>query len=81
MSAMLSSPMRRAAIADGSGMVAGMLKISVLAAIVGAVAACQSSSGGSPSLNTGYSSSFYQGCNTYDYSNTGLGLCPGRQWH
>jgi hypothetical protein len=53
-------------------------KLCMLAIIVGALVACQSG-GGTASLNPNYSDT--NSCDSYDYSNVGLGLCPGRQWH
>ena len=56
-----------------------MKKAGILALIVAALAACQSS-GGSSSLNAGYRE--FGDCSySYDYSNTGGSLCLGRQWH
>ena len=57
-----------------------MKKFGTLALIVTALAACQSS-GGSTSLNANYREP--SGCPSYayDYSNTGGGICLGRQWH
>ena len=56
-----------------------MKKSGILVLIVAALAACQSS-GGAASLNAGYRES--GNCTySYDYSNTGAGLCLGRQWH
>jgi hypothetical protein len=72
----MSQPTRIIEAANRTG---GLRRLCVLAAIVGALAGCQSASGGRASLNANYSS--YQACNTYDYSKTELGLCPGRQWH
>ena len=51
----------------------------ILVMIVGALAGCQSSSGGTASLNASYSAT--EGCSYYDYSNTGPGVCLGRNWH
>ena len=56
-----------------------MKKLGTLALIVAALSACQSS-GGAVSLNANYREAGT--CtSSYDYSNTGAGLCLGRQWH
>jgi hypothetical protein len=58
-----------------------MKTFGVLALIVAALCACQSSGGGTASLNASYPES--GSCSSsYDYSNTGAGSwCLGRQWH
>jgi hypothetical protein len=57
-----------------------MKKFGTLALIVAALAACQSG-GGTASLNANYREPV--GCSSYayDYTNTGSGICLGRQWH
>jgi hypothetical protein len=66
----------RASAAKGDGF---MNRTAILALIVAALGACQSS-GGSASLNASYREP--GNCSySYDYSNTGGGLCLGRQWH
>jgi hypothetical protein len=57
-----------------------MRTFGILALIVTALSACQSS-GGTASLNASYSEP--GNCSSsYDYSNTGAGgWCLGRQWH
>lgn len=54
-----------------------MKTLCVLAAIVAALAGCQSGSG-TASLNSGYSSG--GNCSSYDYAHTGGGWCIGRTW-
>jgi hypothetical protein len=56
-----------------------MKTFGIVALIIAALSACQSG-GGTAALNASYRE---RGTCTssYDYSNTGAGLCLGRQWH
>jgi hypothetical protein len=57
-----------------------MKTLGIVAIILAALSACQSSGGSAP-LNASYGES--GSCSaSYDYSNTGAGgWCLGRQWH